>query len=105
MQASHCGGFFLGSRAEAQRLWCTGLVAPRHVGVFLDQESNLCLLQWQADSLPLSHQESPLFAVLNIKCHLIFVIWLILIKIQWEEKNQNALRVRENSGMLVILVD
>ena len=48
---------------------------------------------------------NPLFAVLNIKCHLIFVIWLILIKIQWEEKNQNALRVRENSGMLVILVD
>ena len=26
---------------------------------FLDQESNLCLLNWQADSLPLSHHWSP----------------------------------------------
>ena len=28
-------------------------------GIFLTQESNLCLLHWQADSLPLSHQGSP----------------------------------------------
>ena len=28
-------------------------------GVFLTQESNLRLLHWQADSLPLSHQRSP----------------------------------------------
>ena len=27
-------------------------------GIFLDQGSNLCLLHWQADSLPLSHQGS-----------------------------------------------
>ena len=27
-------------------------------GVFLTQGSNLCLLHWQADSLPLSHRES-----------------------------------------------
>ena len=49
-QASHCGGFsccgervlgaraqqlgFLGSRAQAQELWPTGLVALRHVGSF-----------------------------------------------------------------------
>ena len=26
-------------------------------GIFLDQESNPCLLRWQVDSLPLSHQE------------------------------------------------
>ena len=34
-RASHCSGFslwFPGSRAEAQQLWYTGLVAPRHVG-------------------------------------------------------------------------
>ena len=47
-RASHCGGFFYcgvwalgtraqqlwlaGSRAQAQQLWCTGLVALRHVG-------------------------------------------------------------------------
>ena len=28
-------------------------------GVFTGQGSNLCSLCWQADSLPLSHQESP----------------------------------------------
>ena len=27
-------------------------------GIFLDQGSNPCLLHWQEDSLPLSHQES-----------------------------------------------
>ena len=46
-RASHCRGFsccrglqarglqqlwFVGSRAQAQQLWCTGLLAPRHVG-------------------------------------------------------------------------
>ena len=31
-----------------------------HQGIFLTQGSNLCLLHWQADSLPLSHPESPL---------------------------------------------
>ena len=29
------------------------------LGFFLTQESNLCLLHWQADSLLLSHEESP----------------------------------------------
>ena len=28
-------------------------------GIFLDQGLNLYLLHWQADSLPLSHRESP----------------------------------------------
>ena len=28
-------------------------------GIFLDQGLNLCLLHWQVDSLPLSHQGSP----------------------------------------------
>ena len=29
-------------------------------GIFLIQRSNLCLLDWQADSLPLSHCGSPI---------------------------------------------
>ena len=29
-------------------------------GIFLDQGSNLCLLQWQADSSPLSHRKAHL---------------------------------------------
>ena len=32
-------------------------------GIFLDQGSNLCLLHWQADSLPLSHQGSPILLI------------------------------------------
>ena len=34
-------------------------------GIFLHQESNRCLLHWQADSLPLSHQGSPTLTVLR----------------------------------------
>ena len=43
----------LGSRAQAQELWCSGLVAQRHVGL-PGQGSNLCLPNWQVDSLPLN---------------------------------------------------
>ena len=44
--------------SRAQQSWCSGLVAPWHGGIFLDQGLNLCLLHCQADSLPLSHQGS-----------------------------------------------
>ena len=33
-------------------------------GIFLDQGSNPCLLHWQVDSLPLSHQGSPIILFL-----------------------------------------
>ena len=36
-------------------------------GIFPDQGLNLCLLYWQADSLPLSHQGSPQNSILNGK--------------------------------------
>ena len=39
----------------AHRLRCS---AAR--GIFLDNGLNMCLLHWQVDSLPLSHQGSPL---------------------------------------------
>ena len=32
-------------------------------GIFLTQGLNLCLLHWQADSLPLNHLESPFYIV------------------------------------------
>ena len=35
-----------------------GLSCSAACGIFLDQGSNLCLLHWQVDSLPLSHQGS-----------------------------------------------
>ena len=36
-----------------------GFSCPAACGIFPDQGSNSCLLHWQADSLPLSHQGSP----------------------------------------------
>ena len=45
----------VGSVVAVHRLSCT--VA---CGIFLDQRSNLRVLHWQADSLPLSHRRSPL---------------------------------------------
>ena len=58
-----------GSGAVAQGLSCSaargvfadhGLSCSAARGVFPDQRSNSCLLHWQADSLPLSHQGGPL---------------------------------------------
>ena len=54
------------SVVAALRLWSTASVVVVHglscsaaCGIFLDQRSNLCLLHWQVDSLPLSHLGSP----------------------------------------------
>ena len=53
----------MGSRARRlQQLWHTGLVALRHVGSsqIMDwTQDRTQLLNWQADSLPPSHQGSP----------------------------------------------
>ena len=49
---------FPGSRATHSMVVAYRLSYSEAYGVFLDQGSNLCLLRWQADSLPLSHQES-----------------------------------------------
>ena len=47
------------SRAQPQQLWHTDWHScPTAPGIFPDQGQNLCLLHWQADSLPLSHQGS-----------------------------------------------
>ena len=74
-RASPCGGFScceaqaLGSQSSAvvvPRLQSTGSAVVAHglncctaCGVLLVQGPNLCLLHWQADSLPLSHQGNP----------------------------------------------
>ena len=46
--------YICGSWVLEHRLSCSA-----ECGIFLDQGSNPCLLHWQADSLPLSHQGSP----------------------------------------------
>ena len=50
LQQLHCAG----SVVMAHRLIC-----PVACGIFPNQASNLCLLHWQMDSLPLRHQGSP----------------------------------------------
>ena len=76
VQASRCGGFSrCGARAlelvdliaVAPGIWSTGSVIVVAQGlssfeawwIFPGQGLNLCLLHWQADSSPLSHQGSP----------------------------------------------
>ena len=82
MWASHCGDFpcwgawapghtgfsglsDCGSRALEHRLTklcCTQLSCPTACGIFPDQGLNPCLLHWQADPLPLSHQRTALLS-------------------------------------------
>ena len=59
------------------RFQSTGSIAVVHrlscfmsCGIFLDQGSNLCLLHWQVDSLPQSHQGSPVEPVLRVSIFL-----------------------------------
>ena len=47
--------------------WGMWLSCPAVCGIFPDQGSNSCLLHWQADSLPLRHQGSPVIVVIIIE--------------------------------------
>ena len=71
-----CAGFsncrHVGSLAVVPRLRSTvsvvvaqGLSCSAACGIFQDQGFNPCLLHWQADSLPLSHEGSPPFIGLS----------------------------------------
>ena len=50
--------WLLGSRADSVAK-AHGLRCPEACGIFPGQGLNSCLLHWQADSLPTSHQGSP----------------------------------------------
>ena len=65
-----------GSRAQAQQLWCMGLVAPWHVE---SSRSGVELLYWQVDSLPLSHQGSPEISYFELSKWYAFFLILFLI--------------------------
>ena len=56
LQSSGCR--HAGSRLQAQKLWCTGLFDPQHVGSSRTRDRT-CVLHCQVGSLPLSHQGSP----------------------------------------------
>ena len=46
-------------------------------GIFPSQGSNLCLLHWQVDSLPLSHQGSPVYLYTCVHVCSMFCVWNI----------------------------
>ena len=94
VQASRCSGVSC-CRARALRaqvsvgvapgLWSTGSVVVAHrlscsevCGVFPDQEWNPCLLHWQVDSLPLSHQGSPPSLFWNLHSVARKHLWVLL---------------------------
>ena len=52
-----------------------GLSCSEACGILLDKGLNLCLLKWQMDSLPLSHQGSPDLELLDLQNY-IFVSFL-----------------------------
>ena len=58
-----------GSWAPERRLGSGGIGAccSTACAIFLDQESNLCFLHWQVDSLPLRLQGSPLMSCMRFK--------------------------------------
>ena len=56
--ASSSGGYTPGLQSTGSAVVVHGLRRSVAGGIFPDQELNLCLLYWQTDSLPLSHQGS-----------------------------------------------
>ena len=66
----------VGSVVVVPRLESTGSVVVVQAlscsvacGIFLDQGSNLCLLHWWSDSLPLSHQGNPVWVFFVVVCY------------------------------------
>ena len=69
------GAAAVSSAVVALRLQSTGLGVVAHglscsaaCGIFPDQGSNLFLLHWEADSLPLSHQGSRSLTTVDSSC-------------------------------------
>ena len=58
-QASPCREWSTGSRAQALDTAAHGLSYSEACEISLGQRSHPCLLHWQANSLPLSHQAHP----------------------------------------------
>ena len=67
-----------------------GLGCSTSCGIFPDQGSNLCLLHWQEDSLPLTHQgslEEPLYNLNTSSFSGIFSMPLTLLIIFPKSRN------------------
>jgi len=78
------GHYSTGSTAVAHRLSSSAAY-----GIFLDQGLNPCLLHWQEDSLPLSHQGSPLVSHVNCKIPKFFICSLNIVILKYICKGVN----------------
>ena len=87
VQSLSCVWLFLTPRtAGCQASLCMGFPRPEYqsglpflyLGIFLTQESNLCLPHRQANSLPLNHQGSPNFLLPSPVTHTILIALLCL---------------------------
>ena len=58
--AHRLGSCALGLESAGSVVVVNALSCSQACGIFSNQGSNPCLLHWQADSLPLSHQGSPI---------------------------------------------
>ena len=59
-----------GSRCAGSAIVAHGPSCSAACGIFPDQGSNACPLHWQADSQPLRHQGSPVYALKSFILHL-----------------------------------
>ena len=100
---SCCGAWTLGwagfsSCGTRTLVVAHGLRCSATFRIFPDQGSNLCLLYWQVNSLPLNHQGSPCsyFIYINLK-----IVWNVNLArfynefwCVWPEKQESCLRLK-----------
>ena len=87
-----CGLSSCSSQAPEHRLNSCGTCCSKACRIFLDQGSNLCLLHWQVDCLPWSHQGSPLLWIIFIKNYVqdFFILdYKYLNEMEGSEKNSS----------------
>ena len=84
----------MGSVVVVRRLWSTGSTAVAHqlscsvaCGILLDQGLNPCLLHWQVDSRPLSHQGNLLMGDLKHTVRAYMYEFHLFIKLVFQKKN------------------
>ena len=100
----HVGFHTRSMRAPERRLGSRGIGAccSTACATFLDQESNLCFLHWQVDSLPLRLQGSPLRSFMRFKgesfynrsfrCKVLLVKLFLRYMFEWNIYIDNSLK-------------
>ena len=73
------------------------LSCPMACGILPDKRLNLCPLHWQADSLPLDHQESPSVYFTRVNCG------IYISKAKWMRKLKQAYRYKVDLGIKLVL--